>query len=225
MNLNYILEISESVGINDQRFVGQVLSRNQRMTTSEIVTVVPFVFTLAPMKYLYYSQNRELLSTLRFFDKSLTQYLNFTETMWVNYIEYRGDMTGAEVAACEWQVGSENKNLILGNLPSILSTEFIVKKGDFCQVGAYPYIATEDVVRGTNPTVTIPVHRNLLSPVTSPFPAVIGQYGSLVIGAETYQGITFQVVLKEYPTYTLMPITNDSFISWNGNFVAFEVVL
>jgi len=41
MSLNQILAISEAVSINDQRFVGQVVSRNQRMFTSEIITVVP----------------------------------------------------------------------------------------------------------------------------------------------------------------------------------------
>jgi len=57
MSLTNILAISESVGINDQRFVGQMVSRNQRITTSEILTVVPFAFEMKPMNYLYYSQN------------------------------------------------------------------------------------------------------------------------------------------------------------------------
>ena len=82
MSLNQILAISESVGINDQRFVGQVLSRNQRINTSEIMTVVPFEFTMKPMNYLYYSENRDLLANLRYYDKSLTQYLNFGATGW-----------------------------------------------------------------------------------------------------------------------------------------------
>jgi len=55
MSLNQILAISESIGINDQRFVGQVVSRNQKISTSEILTVVPFAFDMKPMNYLYYS--------------------------------------------------------------------------------------------------------------------------------------------------------------------------
>lgn len=225
MNINDILAISESVGINDQRFVGQVLSRNQRISTSEIMTVVPFQFTLTPMKYLYYSQNRELLSNLRYYDKSLTQYLNFGTTGWVNYIAYQGDMTPFQIVSCQWQSTSANKTLVLGSLPTMASTDYIVKVGDFCQVGYYSYIATESVMRGTGSTVNIPVHRNLLSPVISPIPAVIGQYGvTPTLGTETYTGVTFPVILREYPTYTLVPITNDSFVSWDGNFVAFEAV-
>lgn len=225
MSLNQILSITESVGINDQRFVGQVLSRNQRISTSEILTVVPFQFTLTPMKYLLYSENRDLLANLRYYDKALTQYLNFGATGWVNYIKYQGNMTSVQIPACQWQTSSANKNLVLGNLPSISPTAYIVRAGDFCQVGLYTYIATADVQRGGSATVTIPVHRNLLTTVTSPIAAVIGQYGTTVsMGGSAYTGVTFPVILRQYPTYTLNPITNDSFIAWDGNFVAFEAV-
>lgn len=225
MSLNTVLSISESVGINDQRFVGQVLSRNQRISTSEVLTVVPFEFTMKPMQYLYYSQNRTLLATLREYDKSLTQYLNFGVTGWNNYIKYQGDMTSGQIAACQWQTASANKILVLGSLPSISSTAYIVRKGDFCQVGLYTYISTADVQRGGASTVNIPVHRNLLTTISSPINAVIGELGTTVsMGGNAYTGVTFPVILKEYPTYTLVPITNDSFIQWNGNFVAFEAV-
>lgn len=226
MSLNTILAISESVGINDQRFVGQMLSRNQRISTSEILTVVPFAFTMKPMNYLLYSENRNLLADLRYYDKSLTQYLNFGTTGWINYIEYQGDMTSGQISACQWQTASANKTLVLGSLPSISSSAYIVRKGDFCQVGLYSYIATSDVQRGSGSTVNIPVHRNLLTAVTSSIAAVIGQYGTTVsMGGSSYSGTTFPVILREYPTYSLLPITDDSFIQWSGNFVAFEAVL
>jgi hypothetical protein len=226
MSLNQILAISESVGINDQRFIGQVLSRNQRLSTSEVLTVVPFEFTLKPMNFLYYSENRDLLANLRYFDKGLTQYLNFGATNWENYIWYQGNMNSVQIAACQWQTSSANKTLVLGSLPSISSTAYIVRAGDFCQVGLYSYIATQDVQRGAGSTVNIPVHRNLLTPVASPINAVIGQYGTTVsMGGSTYIGVTFPVILREYPTYTLNPITNDSFIAWDGQFKAMEVVI
>lgn len=226
MSLNQILEISESVGINDQRFIGQMISRNQRISTSEILTVVPFGFEMKPMQYLYYSQNRGLLNSLRIPDKALEQYLNFGATGWKNYIEYQGDMTSAEIDATVWQTASANKVLVLGSLPTMGAGEYIVKAGDFCQVGRYSYIATADVTRGSSSTVNIPVHRNLIDAVTSPVGAVIGEYGTTIsLGGDTYLGITFPVILREYPTYTLTPITNDSFINWSGSFKAFESVL
>lgn len=226
MSLNQILAISESVGINDQRFVGQMISRNQRISTSEILTVVPFAFEMKPIQYLYYSQNRGLLNSLRIPDKALEQYLNFGTTGWKNYIEYQGDMTSGEIDACQWQTASANKTLVLGSLPSMGSTEYIVRVGDFCQVGRYAYIATADVLRGTGSTVNIPVHRNLITTLTSTVEAVIGEYGTTVsLGGSSYTGVTFPVILRDYPTYTLTPITNDSFINWSGSFKAFESVL
>jgi len=124
------------------------------------------------------------------------------------------------------KLASANKTLVLGSLPSISSSAYIVKKGDFCQVGLYSYIATSDVQRGSGSTVNIPVHRNLLAALASPVAAVIGQYGTTVsMGGSSYTGTTFPVILRDYPTYSLMPITDDSFIQWSGNFVAFEAVL
>lgn len=228
MSLTTILSVSESVGINDQRFVGQMVSRNQRISTSEIQTVVPFQFTLRPMKYLLYSQNRTTLNSLRIPDKSLEQYLNFGATGWESYIAYQGDMTEAQIEACEWQTASANKTLVLGNFPSgIDPASYVVKIGDFCQVGRYAYIATANVARGSGSTVNIPVHRNLITTLTSPVGAVIGQYGTTVsLGGSSYTGVTFPVILREYPTYSLVPCyANDSFIEWSGEFNAFESVL
>lgn len=226
MSISQILEISESVGINDQRFVGQTLSRNQKIFTSEIITVTPFIFTMQPMNYLLYSKNRGLLNSLRIPDKALEQYIQFRGTGWESYIEYQGDMTQLEIEATEWQTSSAAKTLVLGNLPSMGSNEFIVKAGDFCQVQRYSYIATADVRRGTGTTVSIPVHRGLMTPLLTPVGAVIGQYGATVsMGGTTYEGCTFPVILQQYPSYTLIPYTNDSYIQWSGSFVAFESVL
>jgi hypothetical protein len=228
MSLNQVLAISESLGINDQRFVGQMISRNQRISTSEIQTVVPFAFDMKPMNYLLYSENRDLLNSLRIPDKALEQYLNFTNTGWASYIEYQGDLSPGQIEICEWQIASANKTLVLGNFPfGISSTRFVVKVGDFCQVGRHAYIATANVLRGTGTTVNIPVHRNLINPLLAPLGAVLGEFGTTVaMGGGSYIGTTFPVILREYPTYTLVPCyENDSFIQWGGNFKAFESVL
>lgn len=226
MSLNTILQISESVGINDHRFVGQTVSRNQKIMTSEILTVVPFMFSMRPMNYLSYSQSREVLNALRIPDKALEQYLNFGSTGWLNYIKYQGEMTPVQIEACEWQTSSANKTLVLGSLPAVPSTTVLFKTGDFVQLGRYAYIVTADVLRGLDTVVDVPVHRNLLSDMVSPVQCVAGEYGTTItMGGSTYTGITFPVVLRNYPTYTLIPMKNDSFIQWSGEFTAFEVVL
>jgi len=224
--LNTILSIAESVGINDQRFIGQMMSRNQRISTSEIIGVQPFGFDMKPMNYLLYSQNRQLLSSLRATDREYEQYLNFGTTGWANYIYYQGDMTSAQIGACQYQTSSANKTIVLGSLPSITSTKYIVKIGDFLQIGRYAYIATANVQRGSGSTVNIPVHRTIMTTLLSPMNAVIGQYGTTQsIGGSTFTGVTFPVILQQYPNYVLIPMTNDSFIQWNGTFKAIEAVL
>jgi len=226
MSLQTILSVAESISINDHKFAGQMLSRNMRISTSEILTVQPFMFTIKPMNYLQYSTNRGVLSALRTADRITEQYLNFGSTGWLNYIKYQGDMSGVQVAACQVQTTSANKTIVLGSLPAIASGLHIVKAGDFIQIDRYAYIATASVQRGSSSTVTIPVHRTVMTTVSSPLPAVIGQYGTTTsLGGSTYTGITFPVVLRDYPSYTLVPMTNDSFISWDGEFTAYEVVL
>jgi len=226
MSLQTILSISESITVNDHKFAGQMMSRNMRISTSEILTVQPFQFALQPMNYLLYSQNRSVLSALRVADRITEQYLNYASTGWVNYIAYQGQMTAAQAAAVTIDVTSTGKTIVLATLPAIGSTLFIVKAGDFIQVGRYAYIATANVTRGGGTTVSVPVHRSLIDAPTSGMTAVIGQYGTTVsLGGSTYTGITFPVVVREYPTYKLVPMTNDSFISWSGGFSATEVVL
>jgi hypothetical protein len=106
------------------------------------------------------------------------------------------------------------------------ATEFIVKTGDFLQINRYAYIATANVQRGSGSTVNIPVHRTIMTTLASPMFAVIGQYGiTQSIGGNTYTGVTFPVILQQYPNYTLIPMTNDSFIQWSGSFKAIEAVL
>jgi hypothetical protein len=226
MSLQTILSVSETVGINDKKFAGQMMSRNMRISTSEILTSQPFMFTMKPNNYLLYSQNKAVLSALRVADRITEQYLNFGLTGWLNYIAYGGNMSGVQAAACQVQTTTTGKTIVLGNLPAILSTQYVVRAGDFIQIDRYAYIATADVLRGVAGTVDIPVHRSVLTTVSSPVGAVIGQYGTTTaLGGSSYTGVTFCVVAKDYPTYNLVPITNDSFISWDGAFSAMEVIL
>jgi len=226
MSLQTILSVAESIGINDHKFAGQMISRNMRISTAQVLTVQPFEFVIKPMNYLLYSQNRGVLSSLREADRITEQYLNFGTTGWVNYIAYRGNMTSGQIAACSYDAATANKTIVLGSLPSISSTAYIVKTGDFLQIDRYAYIATADVLRGVGTTVNIPVHRTILTSTFTSIPVVIGQYGTTVtLGDSTYTGITFPVVLRDYPDYTLIPMTNDSFIQWNGQFSGYEVVL
>jgi deoxyribodipyrimidine photolyase-like uncharacterized protein len=68
----------------------------------------------------------------------------------------------------QWQTSSANKTIVLGSLPSISSTAYIVKIGDFCQVGRYAYIATADVLRGAGSTVIYSCSQNSYYYISKP---------------------------------------------------------
>lgn len=227
MTLQTILTNSESVLINDHRFVGQSVSRNQRITTSEINSVVPFSFDLKPHNYLLYSKNRAVLAALRKADKATEQYLNFGSTGWLNYIAYQGEMTSAQIGSCTFTTASNNaaQTLVMSGLPTVSASTVLLKVGDFVQIGRYAYIVTADVLRGGSTTVNVYIHRNRLTTLSAAVPVVIGQYGTVTFGSDTFTGITFPVILREFPDYSLIPMSSDSFIQWNGSFRAFEAVL
>jgi hypothetical protein len=44
------------------------------------------------------------------------------------------------------------------------------------------------------------------------------------LGGSSYTGVTFPVILREYPTYALVPMGADAYIQWTGTFQAFEAV-
>lgn len=221
MPLTNILAASETVGISDQRFVGQMMTRNMRLKTSEQLTAVPFRFTMKPHSYLQYSKNRALLNELRLADRSVEQYLSFANTGWVNYISYQGGLTATQAAAVLFETTTGSISIGV-NLPAgTTGISYVFKAGDYIQAGRYPYIITQDVpFTGALAIGGIQVHRPALQTL-SLVTGAIGQHGT----ANGLNGVTFAVKLMDYPTYTLTPTYNDSFIQWNGEFVAMENIL
>ena len=226
MAITELVKQSETFSVNDQRLVGQSLSRNQRLFTSEIQTVVPFGFTFKPNSYQQYSLWRDILSDLRTRDRSMEDYLNMVNSGWVNIVLYRGDLNAGQIDDLVATAASLGKTLVISGLPTVAPTTIIVKPGDFIQIGRYPYIATETVFRGSGGNVMVPVHRALLNTITTSRQVVIGQYGTTeALGGNSYTGITFCTLLREYPQFNHVPMANESFISWGGNFTALEAVL
>jgi hypothetical protein len=228
MSLNLILAQSESVTIEDRRLVGQMVTRNQKIYTSEQKTFVPFKFTFKPNSYQFYSQSRSILSVLRLKDRSNEQYLNFGTTGWRNYIAYQGTMTSAQIATCTWNAATNGTSFYFTAGFSSSTPITFFKTGDFVQLGRYAYIVTSDVTVSTvvsGALYSLSVHRTLIGSFVSGN-LVVGEYGNTVsLGGSVYVGITFPVILQQYPTYILRPITNDSFIEWSGDFVAMESIL
>jgi hypothetical protein len=95
----------------------------------------------------------------------------------------------------------------VGNLPSVSSSAYVFKAGDFLQLGLYPYKVTENVLRGSGSTVNVTLHRPVIS---TPSVGTLTAVGS---------ACTFYMLAETCPTYTLNPMTNGAFVAWDAPFV------
>lgn len=228
MSLQTIIANSEYISINDHRLIGQTLSRNKKITTSEIVTAVPFEFTFKPNSYMSLVKNKTMLNNLRVADRNKEQTINLGNTGWKNITAYQGNipstctinMTGYSGSTFNWTIPVIASNAIYS----------VFKAGDFVQWGRYAYMITEDVI------VTVPLgtatisgtaktHRPIMDTLATANNIAYGNTGFCSVSGTTYTGVTFPVILREYPTYTLRPCKDDSFIDWNGDFRAIEYIL
>ena len=214
MSFQTILDISQTITVNNRRMVGQQYSRSGQVRTALYVTSVPWVFTVRPHSFLYYPQVRDVIQTIDNLDRQTAANITFSSTNLQWFTAYQGQLSGAQVAALTLaSVPAANATTIsVGNLPTIASSTIVFKAGDFIQIGNYPYKVTAEVLRGSGATVSVTIHRPIIgTPSTGTLTAV----GS---------ACTFSVVAEVCPTYTLRPMTNGAFVDWDADFVFRENV-
>jgi hypothetical protein len=102
---------------------------------------------------------------------------------------------------------ANSQTISVGNLPSVSSTVFVFKAGDFLQLGNYSYKVTEDVLRGAGTTVSVSLHRPVIGTVTTGTLAGVGN------------ACEFTVLAERCPTYTLTPAPGGAFVQWDDAFV------
>lgn len=203
-----IFEIQQSMTVQNRRMVGQQVSRSGQLRVAEYLTSVPWVFTITPHSYLYYPQVRDVIQAIDNLDRQLPETIVFSSTNLSWFTAYQGSLTSGQLSALTWSAGSTNtQTLTVTSLPSVSSTTYIFKAGDFLQIGAYSYKVKYDVQRGLGVNVSVQIHRPLI--------------GSTLSGSFTNTGnaCTFYMVAEKCPTYTLNPMTNGAFVQWDGPFV------
>jgi hypothetical protein len=89
----------------------------------------------------------------------------------------------------------------------------VFAKGDFVQVEDkyYPFTVTSPVLRGSDSSITVPVHRpNFIS--------------SSVVGANILVGAScqFNMICVNMPTYTVSPGGNGGIITFDDDFQLYE---
>jgi hypothetical protein len=167
------------------------------------------VFTVTPHNYLYYPQVRNVIQAIDNKDRQLPESISFASTNLSWFVAYQGDLTTGQVNALTLaSAPAANATTIsVGNLPSVSSSAYVFKAGDFLQLGLYPYKVTENVLRGSGSTVNVTLHRPVIS---TPSVGTLTAVGS---------ACTFYMLAETCPTYTLNPMTNGAFVQWDAPFV------
>jgi len=80
MSFQTILDISQTITVNNRRMVGQQYSRSGQVRTALYVTSVPWVFTVKPHSFLYYPQVRDVIQTIDNLDRQTAATITFSST-------------------------------------------------------------------------------------------------------------------------------------------------
>lgn len=209
MSFQTIFEIQQSMSVNNRRTVGQQYSRSGQVRVAQYLTAVPWMFTVVPHNYLPYATSREIIQTIDNLDRQLPETITFSSANLDWFTDYQGDLTTVQANALTLASipVANSQTISVGNLPSVASTKFIFKAGDFLQLGNYSYKVTQDVLRGTNTTVSVSLHRPVIGTVTTGTLAGVGN------------ACEFTVLAERCPTYTLTPAPGGAFVQWDDTFV------
>lgn len=209
MSFQTIIDIHQSLSINNRRTVGQQVTRSGQIRTAQYLTAVPWVFTVVPHNFLYYPQVRSVIQTIDNLDRETSSTITFSASNLAWFTEYKGGLSVAQAEALTLASvpPANSQTLTIGNLPAVGSSTVVLAAGDFIQLGSYVYKVTTNVLRGGGSTVSVGIHRPVIgTPSTGTLTAV---------GKNVY----FNVYAEVCPTYTLTPMTNGAFVEWDQPFV------
>ena len=209
MSFQTIFNVQQSMTVNNRRTVGQQVSRSGQVRVAQYLTAVPWVFTVVPHNYLPYATSRDIIQTIDNLDRQLPETITFSGANLAWFTEYQGDLTLAQANALTLAAmpAANSQVISVGNLPSVASTKFVFKAGDFLQLGNYSYKVTADVLRGTDTNVSVSLHRPVIGTVTTGTLAGVGN------------ACEFTVLAEKCPTYTLVPAPGSAFVQWDEPFV------
>ena len=197
MSFQTIVDIQQSMTVNNRRTIGQQVSRSGQLTVAQYLTAVPWVFTITPHNFLYYPQVREVIQSIDNADRQIPEHITFDNDNLSWFTAMQGTATTATLN------GTPTTNTQTLNITS----NGTFKAGDFVQIGEYVYKVTEDSAGST-----ITINRPLIGSPSSSASVVLGK------------NVVFNVVAEECPTYTLVPMTDGAFVEWSGPFVFREYI-
>lgn len=197
MSFQTIVDIQQSMTVNNRRTIGQQVSRSGQLTIAQYLTAVPWVFTIRPHEYLYYPQVRDIIQSIDNADRQNPEYITFDSTNLSWFTKMQGTATSATLASTP----SPNTQTLT------LTSNGTFKAGDFIEIAGYVYKVTADSA-GT----TVYINRPLIGAPTSGATVTLGN------------DVSFYVVAEQCPTYTLNPMTEGAYVKWDGDFIFREYI-
>ena len=200
MSLQTIVDNATYATIYRKKIAGQSISRSGRLLTSEIVSAVPYQFTVGMHSGLQYSNNRGLTEDLNALDvtEESTIDIGTTNTSLSYITAYQGVLTPAQIG--QITVTSASASSLVLNTTSVTGgpSGNAFKKGDYLILDnnyRYPYQATADVTySGTS--ITVPLSRNFIPQDSY---TVAGK--GIAVGS----AVTWKVKMINKPKYSVMP--------------------
>jgi hypothetical protein len=222
--LQTIIDNCNGIKINRRNVVGIQYTRNEIPRVSQTPTTNAWKITLDMPNSFRYSEARALMEELDTLDTTTPQLVTFgnnTNLQWI--FAYQGSISVAQISALTI-VSYIGNQLILTNLPAVGATRVMFKKNDLIQIVGYPYPFTteEDVLRGTDATVTITTSRpNIITTDVTNLGIVSGTtcqfnffcpnmpvYKLTVGGYQSLQGV----------------VQNNALLEWSDSFMLYEFV-
>ena len=198
MSFQTIINIHQSLTVNNRRTIGQQYSRSGQLTVAQYLTTVPWMFSVKPHNFLYYPQAREIIQDIDNADRQNPEYITFAADNLKWFTQMQGTATSATLASTP-----------LTNTQTLqLTSNGTFKAGDFIEVTGHVYKVTQD-----SSGSTVHIHRPLI--------------GSASVGDTVTLGkdVSFYVVAEKCPTYTLTPMANGAYVNWDEEFVFREYIV
>ena len=197
MSFQTIVDIQQSMTVNNRRTIGQQYSRSGQITVAQYLTTVPWVFTIRPHEYLYYPQVRDIIQSIDNADRQNPEYITFDSANLDWFTKMQGTATSATLASAP----TTNTQTLS------LDSNGTFKAGDFIEVAGHVYKVTADSAGST-----VYIHR--------PFIGTASSGATVTLGKD----VSFYVVAEQCPTYTLTPMASGAYVNWDSDFVFREYI-
>lgn len=198
MSFQTIVDIQQSMNVNNRRTIGQQVARSGYITVAQYLTAVPWVFTITPHNFLYYPQVRDVIQSIDNADRQNPELITFSSAN----LDWFTKMQGTATTAVLNGTPTPNTQTLA------LTSNGTFKAGDFIEVGGYVYKVTAD-----SAGASVGIHRPLIGTPLSGATVTLGK------------NVSFNVVAESCPTYTLNPMADGAYVQWDGSFVFREYIV